>query len=91
MARVVREVGVHLEDKGVGRRERPAEAGEVGAPQPFLLLAVQDMDARLLRRERVGQLRPVPSGELSSTTRISSRWLAARMAVVIGPRLSASL
>ena len=50
------EVAVHLDDKFRAEFERLREARDVCAAKTFLLLAVQDMDARLLRRERVKNL-----------------------------------
>ena len=46
------EVAVHLDDKFRAEFERLREARDVCAAKTFLLLAVQDMDARLLRREQ---------------------------------------
>ncbi|EAU64893.1 hypothetical protein STIAU_5457 [Stigmatella aurantiaca DW4/3-1] len=54
--RIVAEVRVHLDDVGVARIERPAEGGQIGAAKPLLLLPVKHPDARLLGRQRVGDL-----------------------------------
>ena len=50
------EVGVHLEDQVVPVLERPAEAREVGLPQPGLARPVQHVDPRLGGGQLVGQL-----------------------------------
>ena len=52
----MREVAIHLEDQLGVARERAAEAGEVRRPEPLLAVAVEDVDERELRRERIGEL-----------------------------------
>ena len=69
VGRVVREVGVHLEDVARAGRERAAEAGEVGGAEALAHAAVEDLDVVVLGRQAVGDA-PVPSGEESSTIRI---------------------
>ena len=53
---VVREVTVHLEDQLGALCERVTKAGEVGGPEPLLLLAVQDVDVPELCRQAIGEL-----------------------------------
>ena len=54
--RVVRPVGIHLEDDAGAARERDAEPVEVRAAEARLPRPVPDADARLSRREAVGKL-----------------------------------
>ena len=56
VARVVGEVGVHLEDALGAHVEGVAKAGDVGLAQALLAGAVEDRDVGHLRREVVGDL-----------------------------------
>ncbi len=52
----MREVGIHLEDVLIAIFECPAEAREIGAPQPLLRCPVQHMYPWICRRQLVGNL-----------------------------------
>ena len=91
VGRIVREVGVHLEDVVVVARQRPHEPFDVRGPKPALACAVHDVDAARLHRGQPVDDLPVPSGELSSTTSTSRSADWARMAVTIGSMFSRSL
>ena len=56
VARVVGEVAVHLEHELGALGERPVEPGDVGAPEPFLALAVEDGHPLQLLSEPVGEV-----------------------------------
>src|SRR5690606_41883832 len=53
---VVRAVGVHLDDGAVAAPGGPLERGEVGRAQAPFLGAVEDVDAPVVRGERVGEV-----------------------------------
>ena len=69
VARIVREVGVHLDHELRAARERAGEAGQVGVAEARLGGRGGAPRPIGARGELVGDP-PVPSGELSSTTRI---------------------
>ncbi len=50
----MRPVGVHFDHDVVASLGRPGEPGEVGAAEAVLLAAMKDVDARIARRQRVG-------------------------------------
>ena len=54
--RVVGEVAVHLEHELGALGERPVEPGDVGRPEPFLALAVEDGHPVQLLSEPVGEV-----------------------------------
>ena len=89
--RVVRPVGVHLDDDVGAAVERHAEAVEVRPPEALLGRPVADPDPRIVAAASSSASSPVPSGELSSTTSSVAPGSASRIAAVIAGRFSASL
>jgi len=53
---LVRQIGVHLHEHAVVVREPPVESSQVGGPQPFLTLAVHDVDVFVCAGEPIGDL-----------------------------------
>jgi hypothetical protein len=92
----VREVGVHLEQQAGPLLDRPAEAGDVGRPEPALVRPVQDRDlGGRLGGEAVGDRaravgRGVVDDEDAEARRARGRRRASRAAATIAARLSAS-
>jgi hypothetical protein len=54
VTRIVREVGVHLDDALRARRERVPEARQVGLPEPALAGPVEHLDDAELRADALG-------------------------------------
>ena len=93
--RVVREVGVHLDDELGAAGERVLEPGGVGAAEAVLLGAVEDLDRVELGGEPVGDLAgPVGRGVVDDEHPVARRRpprAAAAPGARSGSRFSASL
>ena len=91
VGRIMREIGVHLEDKVIAVIDRPLNTGDISRAETQLALAFDDVDASGILLHLLFDDGGVPSGELSSMTSMSKSCSSEMTASMIADAFSHSL